>query len=265
MGQTFEFNPMQFDVQTALDKMPIGWYKAVASKAELKETEAKDGIGLEVTWKVIDGPFKERVVKKWYNVRNPSALAVAIAQKEITSFCGSMGIWNSIQNTDQILNQPLQIKLTDKKDSDYNDVKGYKTINGDDPVKPGAGATSMASVPYAQVAAPATPAAPAVDPMQTALQQGWQQHPGFAGHLYKGSEVKTDDEVRAMYAAPPAPPVAAPPVPPPVAAPPAYTPPQQPGAAPAYPPVAPAAPATPAAPGAPVTWQAGPPAEPWKP
>jgi hypothetical protein len=146
-----------------------------------------------------------------------------------------MNLWQGTQNTDQMLGIPLQIRLTEKKESDYNDIKGYKTIDGNDPVKPGTGAAmtiAAAGTPVmATLAVPAVGAA-GVDPFIRAQADGWAQHPQSAAHAYKGQDVKTLDEVRAMYATPPAPAVpAAPPVPPytPAAS---FAPPQQPGAAP---------------------------------
>lgn len=266
IGQQFDFDVMQHEMQTAMDKMPTGWYRAVASEAELKPTADEQGVGLEVKWKIIDGPFKDRVVKKWYNVRNASAKAVEIAQKEIATFCGCMGIWRKLQNTAEFLNQPIQIKLKDKSDSDYNDVSGYKTAEGQDPVKPGAGAVAFAAPApaapvYAMPAAPAAPPAPApVDPSAS-----WQRTPDGAWKLNPATNAWEANTA-------PAPPPPAAPVAPPApayAAPAAYAPPQQPGAPPTQ--YAPLAAAPPAAPVAmpPAVWTpgaAGAPAAPvWKP
>lgn len=51
--------------------------------------------------------------------------------------------------------------------------------------------------------------------LEGAYLDGWQAHPDAAGYSWKGSEVKTNDEVAALYPAPTPPPVpaAAPPVP----------------------------------------------------
>lgn len=234
MGQDFIFSPMAHEMQSALEKMPTAWYRAIAKEAELKPVKDNGGVGLEVTWKIIDGPHKDRVVKKWYNVRLTNG-DTTVSEKEIATFSGCMGLWNGISNTDQILNIPIQIRLTDKKDSpDYNDVKGYKTIDGNDPVKPGAGAQVMpmpGQPPMAQVAAPPPPAAPAAS-------DSWQRSPDNAWMLNPATNAWEANVPPAPPppAAPPAPPAAPPP--PGAGAPPyqpaaAYPPPQQPGAPPA--------------------------------
>lgn len=267
IGQQFDFDPMQHDLQTALDKMPTGWYKAIASEAALKPTKDERGVKLEVKWKIIDGPYKDRTVIFNYNMRNDSAQAVEISQKQVATFCGCMGIWRKLSNTAEILNIPIQVKLKDKSDSDYNDVAGYKTVDGNDAVKPGAGAMfavptqAPGQVPYAAPAAP--PAAPPIDPTAS-----WQRSPDNAWKLNPATNAWEANTAPAP-APPPAP--AAPPAPPApaYAAAPAYAPPQQPGAPPAqYPAQAPAPPAAPVA-GPPAVWtpgQAGAPAAPvWKP
>lgn len=47
---------------------------------------------------------------------------------------------------------------------------------------------------------PGIPAVTTIDPMQTAVNDGWIQHPQSASHFYKGQEVVTVDDLRARYA-----------------------------------------------------------------
>jgi hypothetical protein len=77
----------------------------------------------------------------------------------------------------------------------------------------GAGAGAPPPPPAAE--APPPPAAH--DPMAAAVADGWIKHPSAPGYHYKGQDVKTDDDVAALYPAPSAPPAApaAPAAPPP--------------------------------------------------
>lgn len=250
VGQSIDFNPVQYDLQTAMEKMPAGWYKAVINAAAIEETAAKNGIYLKLEFKIIDGPFNGRKVYNNFNLKNPNQQTVEIAMKQLATLCGCINKWNRISNTDELLNIPLQIKLSDKGDSEYNDVKGYRDINGNDPVKPGAGAQPMAAPvggpPVAQLATPPPmpmppaplppPPQPPPPPAAAFPPEGWQQHPQSATHYYKGQDVKTEAELRAMFATPTPAAVPPPPMPAPsFAAPPAYAPPQMPGAPPAAP------------------------------
>ena len=78
--------------------------------------------------------------------------------------------------------------------------------------------------PGMQPPPPVAPPPPIASPPAAAFPPvGWTKHPHAPGHYYKGQEVKTEAELRAMVtpAAPPPPPVAPPP---PIAAPPAFPP-----------------------------------------
>ena len=229
MGQAFNFNPMQYDVQTALEPLPTGWYSVIIAKAEVAETQAKDGFVLKTDFKVIDGPYKDRIVKRSFNLQNPSAQAVEIGQKQITTMCGCMNVWTGIQNTDQICNIPFQVRFV--VNGEYNDAKGFKTINGDDPVKPGTAAAAVAT-PGPVVAQPASapPPPPAPAAPAPAVSDSWQRTPDGAWML----DPSSNSWVPNIPPAAPAPPQQAAPPPPPVYnPPPAYAPPAQPGAAPA--------------------------------
>lgn len=85
---------------------------------------------------------------------------------------------------------------------------------------PGAAAPAADNPPPAAPPAappPPTAEAPAHDPMAAAIADGWIQHPSSPPHMYKGQEVKSRDEVKAMYPAPAAPAAPAAPPPPPAA------------------------------------------------
>jgi hypothetical protein len=86
------------------------------------------------------------------------------------------------------------------------------------PTQPWTGAAAPAA-PTAPPVAPPPPFTPAPPPPAAAAfpPPGWTPHPAAPGHFYMGQEVLTEADLRARYAAPPAPPVAA--VPPPPAAP----------------------------------------------
>lgn len=74
-------------------------------------------------------------------------------------------------------------------------------------------ATTAPSAPPPPVPV-APPAPPPHDPLAAAVADGWTPHPESAGWYYKGSDVKAEADVMALYpapsAAPPPPPAAAP-------------------------------------------------------
>lgn len=245
----FSFDPSQYELQKSFEPLPPGWYPAVIKSSEIVPTSKGDGFRLKMEFEIIDGPGKGRVVTSGYNIQNPNPEAVRIAYSELKTIAACIGVFSPIQDTQQFHGRPLQIRLVAQKDSDYNEVKGYKDINGNDASKVGA------------------PAAPAPQGPVPVPPQGFAQPQQAA---WAPPQQPAYQVAPPAPAAPPAwaPQTAAAPAP---AAPPAWAPPPQqaaPVAAPAGPPAwaPPAAAAAPAgyAPPAPPAWapQNAPPAPP---
>lgn len=142
-------NLQQYNFQQAFEQMPAGWYPAIIKESEVVETSKKDGFRLVLTFEIIDGQYKGRKVMSGYNIQNPNPKAVEIAMSELKTIAASVGVFATLAQSEQLHNIPLQIRLVTVKDSEYNEVKGYKTIQGEDPGKQGQAA------PQAPVAQPA--------------------------------------------------------------------------------------------------------------
>lgn len=143
----FPFNQAQHKPQSTLEQMPAGWYPARVIESDIAPTSKGDGFRLKLTFEIIDGPYKGRKVTSGYNIQNPNPQAVEIAMNEIAAICCCVGKFQPIQQSEELHGIPLQIKLTTQKDSDYNEVKGYRDINGNDPGKAGAGAPVAQTAP----------------------------------------------------------------------------------------------------------------------
>lgn len=234
--------PQMFDARTVEPSsipppVPAGDYPMVVIESEPKQTKDQTGGFLEFKMQIIQGQFQGRIVTARLNIFNQSAEAVRIAYAQLSALSHVTGVFN-LQDTRQLHNIPFIGVVTVQAGGLFNDVRGFKDMQGNTPGKPPVGA------PQAVVAAP--PAPPANYPPT-----------GYPG---------------APQAAPqppqwPAQPAAAPPPPPPgparmpwetapPAAAPVYAPPQPPAAyiPPAAPPVFAAPPA--AAP-QPPQWQPG--------
>jgi len=257
----FNFDPTPHQLQSTPEPLPVGWYPAVMTESEIVPTSKGDGFRLKVLYEIIDGPGKGRKVPAGYNIDNPNPQAVQISMEEIKTARFCMGLFGPSQDSSEMHNKPLQIRLKKQKDSDYNEVGGYKTIDGTDADKIGQGApmghqvqpTQGFGQPPAQQFAQQPPPPPYAVADPTA---GWQRSPDNAWKLNpatNGWEPNT-----APAPAPPAPPAAP-------AAPPAWSP--NAGAPAAPPQQSFAPPATPGAPPSAPAWspQAGPSAPSWQP
>jgi hypothetical protein len=137
--------------------LPEGRYVAVAIASEMKDTKAKNGNYLEVTFEVIDGPYKGRKFWDRINIRNPNKQAQDIGQKTLANLCECFGI-TYLKDSAELHNQPvlaeLKVKPADGAYGESNNVKKYHSINGHSPQ------AAPAAPQWAAAAGPLPAAAP---------------------------------------------------------------------------------------------------------
>jgi hypothetical protein len=141
-----------FDARTVepnegFDVMPAGEYDAVIVNSEVKPTNAGDGKYLKLELQILNGQFQNRKVWDQLNIWNPNAQAVQIAKGTLSAICRAVNVLTP-QDSAELHNKPMRIKLAVKKDAEYGDknvVKSYKPRQAGPVVAP----------------APVAPAAPA--------------------------------------------------------------------------------------------------------
>ena len=67
------FDANNVDPATDFEPIPAGKYLAVITDSEMKPTKSGSGHYLELTFQVIDGPFKNRLLWSRLNLDNPNA------------------------------------------------------------------------------------------------------------------------------------------------------------------------------------------------
>lgn len=130
-----EAESMEFDV------LPGGWYQAEIVKSELKDTRAKDGskyiaLKFRITEDAeIDGEevkSEGRFVFTNLNIINKNETAVKIAQSDLKAICESVGFEGELEDTVDLHDQDMMIKLTVKPETSEwpakNEIKGYKAV-----------------------------------------------------------------------------------------------------------------------------------------
>jgi hypothetical protein len=143
-----------FDARTVepnqgFDVMPAGEYDAVIVASEVKPTSAGDGKYLKLELQILNGQFQNRKVWDQLNIWNPNAQAVQIAKGQLSALCRAINVLTP-QDSGELHNKPLRIKLAVKKDAEYGDknvVKAYKPRQS--------GPVAPASAPVSQAPAPA--------------------------------------------------------------------------------------------------------------
>ena len=116
-----------------------GWYPAELVKSTLKDTRDKTGKYLEFQFKIIEDANDEksegRFVFTNLNIVNKNETAVKIAHSDLKAICEAVGFEGELEDTTDLHNIPLQIKLTVKPETpDWpakNEIKGYKAYDAE--------------------------------------------------------------------------------------------------------------------------------------
>ena len=110
------------------EPLPAGKYLAVITDSEMKPTKSGNGHYLELTFQVIDGQYKGRLLWSRLNLDNPSEQAVQIAQGELSAICRSVGVMRP-KDSIELHNLPLLVTVKCKKRQDngdiVNEIRGY--------------------------------------------------------------------------------------------------------------------------------------------
>ena len=133
MATLNNFDASQVDPSVALDPLPAGKYTAVISDSEYKPTKTGGGKYLQLTFQVIDGEFKGRLVWARLNLENKSEMTVKIARGELSAICRAIGVMQP-KDSVELHNIPLEISVGLKKRDDNgeftNVIKGYTKKGG---------------------------------------------------------------------------------------------------------------------------------------
>lgn len=134
------FDAATVDPTTDFEPLPAGKYLTVITDSQMKPTKSGSGHYLEMTFQVIDGPFKNRLLWARLNLDNPNATAVKIARAELSAICRAVGVM-APNDSVELHDLPLVISVKCKKREDTgeitNEIKGYhkKEAAGGKPVQ----------------------------------------------------------------------------------------------------------------------------------
>ncbi len=148
----FDLNAVE--AQSDFSPIPAGVYPARIKDVEDKPTKAGNGMYVQLTWEVIDGQYKGRLIWDRLNLFNPNKTAVEIAQRSLKSICLATGA-GVIEETDALRDRFAQIKVKVKDDPHYgasNEISGYSPLDG----TPQAAAQLQSAPAPQQAAKPAT-------------------------------------------------------------------------------------------------------------
>ena len=136
------FNANDVDPAVGFEPIPAGKYLAVITESEMKPTKKGVGNFLQLTFQILDGEFKGRLVWARLNLDNPNATTVKIARAELSAICRAVGVM-APKDSIELHNLPLLITVAHKKRQDTgeitNVIKGYAKKDAAAPKVPTAG------------------------------------------------------------------------------------------------------------------------------
>jgi len=150
----FSFNAATVAPDVSRDLIPAGTYNARIIESDVKPLKSGNGDGLSLTFELLDGPNVKRRVWASLNVKHNNPTAQSIAQQQLSSICHATGVMN-LQETSQLHNRPLKIRVKIRKDDAYgdkNEIGGYEPAGGSaiPPIQ-----TQQMQAPQMQATAPA--------------------------------------------------------------------------------------------------------------
>jgi len=129
MANLGNFNANEVDPAVAFEPIPAGKYLAAIIASEMKATKSGVGNYLELSFQVLEGSCKGRILWARLNLDNPNATTVQIARAELSAICRAVGVMQP-KDSVELHNLPLQVNVRVKKRNDNgeltNEIKGFE-------------------------------------------------------------------------------------------------------------------------------------------
>jgi hypothetical protein len=133
------FNANEVEPAVGFEVLPDGQYLAAIVESEMKPTKSGAGQYLQLTFQVLEGEHKGRLLWARLNLDNSNATTVRIARAELSAICRAVGVM-APKDSVELHNLPVVITVGHKKRPDTgeltNVIKGYARKDGAVPKVP---------------------------------------------------------------------------------------------------------------------------------
>ena len=92
MANLTGFDANQVEPTVDFEAIPAGKYLAMITDSEMKPTKSGAGSYLQLTFEVLEGPYRGRILWARLNLENPNATTVQIARAELSSICRAVAL-----------------------------------------------------------------------------------------------------------------------------------------------------------------------------
>jgi hypothetical protein len=128
MADLSGFDANQVEPNSDFEPIPAGRYLAVITDSEMRPNKAGTGSLLQLTFQVIEGEYRNRLLWARLNLDHPNATAVQIARADLSAICRAVGVLAPTDSV-ELHNLPLVINVKCKRRDDtgeiVNEIKGY--------------------------------------------------------------------------------------------------------------------------------------------
>ena len=123
------FNAHDVEPSASFEPIPADKYLAAITESEMKPTKSGNGSYLQLTFTILEGEYKNRILWARLNLNNANATAVKIARSELSAICHAVGVMEP-KDSVELHNLPLLItvKVKNRTDNDEltNEIKSYE-------------------------------------------------------------------------------------------------------------------------------------------
>ena len=110
------FNATEVEPTSSFDPLPAGKYMAAITESEMKPTKSGSGSYLQLTFTILEGEFRGRVLWARLNLNNPNATAVKIARSELSAICHATGGMHVSDSEElHLIPMTIQVKIRPPK------------------------------------------------------------------------------------------------------------------------------------------------------
>ncbi|NLW84508.1 MAG: DUF669 domain-containing protein [Phycisphaerae bacterium] len=122
------FDANKVEPAADFDPIPAGQYVAVITDSQMKPTKNGTGEYLELTFQVIEGDYKNRLLWARLCLNHSKEITAKIARGHLAAICRAVGVLTP-RDSAELHNLPLVVKVTLKKRTDTgeltNEIKAF--------------------------------------------------------------------------------------------------------------------------------------------
>ena len=132
---SFSFDSSAVEPQQSNSPIPAGTYLAHVTESDLKPLKSGNGMGLSLTFQILDGEHKNRKIWMNLNVQHSNPTAQQIGQSQLSALCHAVQV-QKMRDTNELHSKPVKIKVKIRVDAQYgdkNEVTGFEAATGASP------------------------------------------------------------------------------------------------------------------------------------